>query len=893
MERRREMEGGDALPPTVGSRLMQAQFVSSCPSTPREPFMPSPRKRVVRPAAQVLRQAAASVRATGGVPSPLAKSPPPARAAWADAPPPLSESTAAANGVRRTPAGPRAVRRASPVKSPATPQRPGTSLGVARVRAMPRCPDVVDDERPSKVLRADPPRPGTSLGLCASSAASAPARDAEAADLLHRPGTSLGVHGTPVSTPPPVRPRVRMAALPAAAAPVRSVRAKLTDGVATRPRASPRTGCEVPPRGRRAGAPAPAPPSPSSCIDVAAVALEIGENSFCLGDEPAGDDTVQVHVRLRPTSDGEECAWVAAPESASVALDARIAATKLQASGGPFYFDGVHTGSSNADVYATLARPLVQSLLHGYNAVIFAYGQTASGKTFTLSGDAARGEAGVIARAVHDVFHGICQVPDREFLLRVSYLEIWNEIVKDLLEPSNVPQVRDDRRRGVSVAPLHEAVVTSPAQVFQLLARGEANRHVGATDWNERSSRSHTCLKFTLESWARTPGAKRPYRVSELCLIDLAGSERHTLHASGRREGGNINKSLLSLGKVIYALSDRGAHAHVPFRDSKLTRILQNSLSGNARVAVVCTLNPSPAMVEESLGTLSFARRIKGVAVQAQCNEFEADVDAGTMALLARYRQEMEALRAKVGDLEGGTPSDASRGAQPPAQPSAARPVTLQSLHARLDELGALILPGGQARAPHPVSPAKQRGFAFDDPLPVVQEKLHAALLKISRLERKLATRLSIPAATRADDAAKDRLIHELTRQVRELETVCEAQLLDAPPKDRADVEHEWRARLEAAQAETRARDAFVDELRAECARLRHANEALVRLAHEQTASMATQLAPAAPMFLLFAPHLRPPALAAPPAPGRPPSIDESDSELSDSSVDALLDASL
>ena len=151
----------------------------------------------------------------------------------------------------------------------------------------------------------------------------------------------------------------------------------------------------------------------------------------------------------------------------------------------------------------------------------------AIGKTFTLSGDAARGEAGVIVRAVHDVFHGICQVPDREFLLRVSYLEIWNEIVKDLLEPSNVPQVRDDRRRGVSVAPLHEAVVTSPAQVFQLLARGEANRHVGATDWNERSSRSHTCLKFTLESWARTPGAKRPYRVSELCLIDLALSLIH------------------------------------------------------------------------------------------------------------------------------------------------------------------------------------------------------------------------------------------------------------------------------------------------------------------------------------------------------------------------------
>ena len=193
-----------------------------------------------------------------------------------------------------------------------------------------------------------------------------------------------------------------------------------------------------------------------------------------------------------------------------------------------------------------------------------------------------------------------------------------------MLEPANLPQVRDDRRRGpnaVLVAPLHEEVVTSPAHVFKLLARGESNRHTGATDWNERSSRSHTCFKITIESWDRNPANTRPYRISELSLIDLAGSERHSVNTKHRRtEGGNINKSLLSLGKVIFALSEKsagGRGGHIPYRESKLTRILQNNLNGRSRIAVVCTLNPSPAMVEESLSTLNFARRIKHVCVRA------------------------------------------------------------------------------------------------------------------------------------------------------------------------------------------------------------------------------------------------------------------------------------
>lgn len=628
-------------------------------------------------------------------------------------------------------------------------------------------------------------------------------------------------------------------------------------------------------------------------MDVDAVTAELGESSFQFDEEEqSGADTVRVHIRLRPAAPNEECAWLTALDSHTVILDPQIAATKVQPNVGlPYQFDGLHTGSTNADVYATLARPLVQSVLRGYNAVIFAYGQTASGKTFTLSGDE-HGEPGIIPRAVCDVFHGICQgSSEREYIVRVSYLEIWNEVVKDLLEPTNQPQVRDDRRRGpnaVFVAPLQEEVVTSPSQVFALLSRGESNRHVGATDWNERSSRSHTCFKITVESWERsTPAAAsavgRHYRISELSLIDLAGSERHTWGMSRRTEGANINKSLLSLGKVIYALSERSAAerqasdkpsrpaAHIPFRDSKLTRILQNNLSGNARVAVVCTLNPSPAMVEESLGTLNFARRIKKVTVRAEQNEFDGDLSvlagkssAETQALLMRYRTEMGALRAKVKQLQStpNTPPRAPSEVSTPPAPSTPTSATVGALQTRLDQLGALILQGGTApkspAAPHPVSPAKQRGFKWDDPLPLVQEKLHAALEKISRLERKLAVRMSLPGAPTHVD--KDARIEALVRRVHELETVCAAHAEEAPASLRDEVAAQFQAELDAAGERLAERDAFLAEVTAECARLRRANRQLVQLAHQDTEQMVASLTPQRerPVMSLFAPHLRP-----------------------------------
>lgn len=837
--------------------IMEPSMGTPSQKKSRMPFMPTPRKRHVRPIVPV------------------------STPVWTKRPEethmkPLSDS-AMTNVSGRT--SPQKVSVHTPVAGPR----------VVRAAVTPDVPDITATQIKAPVMQ--PARPVTSMAL------------ARPVTSLAAPPTDGGVPGErPASPSSPVSPirSVRMAPPSVAMSPVRTVRAKVTEGII--PNKSRNHEAQVTPKPRverRAGPSTrhiPRPPLPNSRIDILALQHEVSDSSFVLEqDDTQTTDTVQVHVRLRPTNPGEECAWVTLPGSATLVLDPAISETKLQPNVGmPFYFDHVHTGSSNASVYATLARPLVHSALHGYNALIFAYGQTASGKTFTLSGDDDGREPGMIPRAVNDLFQGICQgSAQREYLIRVSYLEIWNEIVRDLLEPKNQPNVRDDRRRGanaVLVAPLHEEVVTSPAGVFKLLARGEANRHMGATDWNERSSRSHTCFKITIESWDRELGAMRPYRVSELSLIDLAGSERHSTHTLQRRtEGGNINKSLLSLGKVIFALSEKNA-GHVPYRDSKLTRILQNSLSGRARIAVVCTLNPSPAMVEESLGTLNFARRIKHVRVRASINEFEGDMSAldESHALLARYREEMSTLRAQVARLETHKNQDL-------------QPLTVEALQSRLDELGALILQGGQAPPEdgisHPISPTKQRGFSFDDPLPVVQEKLHAALQKIQRLERQLAARLSLPMSTSNE---KDERIQYLLQRVHELETVCEAQTLDAPQAIREDVELEWLERVEAAEAATRKREAFLAEMSAECTRLRRANEALVRLAHAQTSSMVTQLAErqnahrAPPVLSIFAPRLRPATVLGTlhRQTASDISIDnESSGRLSSSDIDDLLDA--
>eukprot|EP01104_Vermistella_antarctica_P016800 TRINITY_DN5806_c0_g1_i2.p1 TRINITY_DN5806_c0_g1~~TRINITY_DN5806_c0_g1_i2.p1 ORF type:complete len:1028 (+),score=192.27 TRINITY_DN5806_c0_g1_i2:115-3198(+) len=362
-------------------------------------------------------------------------------------------------------------------------------------------------------------------------------------------------------------------------------------------------------------------------------------------------------------------------------------------------------------IYDEVAENVVWSTMEGFNGTIFAYGQTGSGKTHTMMGRPFRRDPGVIPLAILDVFAYIKQTPEREFLLRVSYLEIYNEVINDLLAPENTNLViHEDPQKGIFVGGVKEEIVLSPQQVMNLIALGEEYRHVGATDYNEQSSRSHTIFRLTIESRTTTAAAAgqqgsgvdsrsggtqdtkvdlngrrkvtnkkgaagaaaakkkktehQPVRVSVLNLIDLAGSERAgkldtTEQRMRQSEGHYINQSLLTLSNVISKLSDASRRkaappksgkaaaaalsVHIPYRDSKLTRILEPSLRGNARIAVVCTITPANATYEETHNTLKFARRAKRVTSKARRNLV---LDEKT--LIRKYRTQISELKRRL-----------------------------------------------------------------------------------------------------------------------------------------------------------------------------------------------------------------------------------------------------
>ncbi|KAG0275586.1 hypothetical protein BGZ95_008613 [Linnemannia exigua] len=324
-----------------------------------------------------------------------------------------------------------------------------------------------------------------------------------------------------------------------------------------------------------------------------------------------------------------------------------------------YTYDHALTGSDNEAIYNSSVKNLVQSAMEGFNGTVFAYGQTSSGKTYTMSGTS--NQPGITPRAVEDVFKHIRENSEREFLLRVSYLEIYNESIRDLLSPEAIDlKIHEDRKRGVYVSPLKEEIVTTPSQVMRIIQRGDYQRHTSSTDYNVHSSRSHSIFQIVIESRERAPtaplsptvptgrkmslGLRSPsaVRVSQLNLIDLAGSEKASSDVERRKEGAFINKSLLTLGTVIAKLTDEKG-GHIPYRDSKLTRILQSSLSGNARVSVICTISPSFLNVEESHNTLKFAARVKKIITKAHTNQVMDD-----KALLEKYRREITELKAQL-----------------------------------------------------------------------------------------------------------------------------------------------------------------------------------------------------------------------------------------------------
>ncbi|XP_047152984.1 kinesin-like protein KIN-7D, mitochondrial [Vigna umbellata] len=361
-------------------------------------------------------------------------------------------------------------------------------------------------------------------------------------------------------------------------------------------------------------------------------------------DSSKSGDSISVTIRFRPLSEreyqrGDEIAWYADGEK--IVRNEYNPATA-------YAFDRVFGPHTNSDeVYEVAAKPVVKAAMEGVNGTVFAYGVTSSGKTHTMHGD--QNSPGIIPLAIKDVFSMIQDTPGREFLLRVSYLEIYNEVINDLLDPTGQNlRVREDAQ-GTYVEGIKEEVVLSPGHALSFIAAGEEHRHVGSNNFNLFSSRSHTIFTLMIESSAHGDDYDGVI-FSQLNLIDLAGSESSKTETTGlrRKEGSYINKSLLTLGTVIGKLSE-GKASHVPYRDSKLTRLLQSSLSGHGHVSLICTVTPASSNMEETHNTLKFASRAKRVEIYASRKKI---IDE--KSLIKKYQREISVLKLELDQLKKG-----------------------------------------------------------------------------------------------------------------------------------------------------------------------------------------------------------------------------------------------
>ncbi|KAF0682392.1 Aste57867_25480 [Aphanomyces stellatus] len=306
-----------------------------------------------------------------------------------------------------------------------------------------------------------------------------------------------------------------------------------------------------------------------------------------------------------------------------------------------FAFDGCFRDDCDQEsVYNTSARDLVQSVLDGYNATIMAYGQTGSGKTHTMLGKAMDG---IIPRCLRDLVSlRPSTLSTARVVLKASYVQVYCERVYDLLEPLTLPnalQIRESDERGVFVDGVALAPVSSIQECLALMDRGNANRTVASTNMNAHSSRSHAIFTMHVETTDVMDGHE-VIQISQLNLVDLAGSERvkkSLVRGSHVNELKAINLSLSALGNCISALSK--AQAHVPYRDSKLTRLLQHSLGGNAKTSLILTVNPDMTEASESLATLQFGQRAMQVTVQARVH------------VVPDYKRLADALQTKL-DLQ-------------------------------------------------------------------------------------------------------------------------------------------------------------------------------------------------------------------------------------------------
>ncbi|KAJ1430584.1 P-loop containing nucleoside triphosphate hydrolase [Sesbania bispinosa] len=360
------------------------------------------------------------------------------------------------------------------------------------------------------------------------------------------------------------------------------------------------------------------------------------------GGPRAREEKIVVTVRLRPLNRREQ---LAKDQVAWDCIDDHMIVYKPPAhehaaQPASFTFDKVFSPACLTETVYEGVKNVALSALMGINATVFAYGQTSSGKTYTMRG--------ITEKAVNDIYNHIIHTPERDFTIKISGLEIYNENVRDLLNSKSGRNLKllDDPEKGTVVEKLVEETANDDKHLRHLISICEAQRQVGETALNDNSSRSHQIIRLTIQSTLREDSDCVRSFFATLNFVDLAGSERTAqTQADGTRlrEGCHINLSLMTLTTVIRKLSVGKRNGHIPYRDSKLTRILQHSLGGNACTAIICTLSPALSHVEQSRNTLFFATRAKEVTNNAQVNMVVSD-----KKLVKHLQKEVARLEAEL-----------------------------------------------------------------------------------------------------------------------------------------------------------------------------------------------------------------------------------------------------